>query len=99
MADTTGSDLLKTVFALLAERGWRGFDGTGLARRAGVSLARVYEELPHRVSLVIAHGRHLDRAMLESDASELDGLTPRERVFELIMRRLDAMGPFKEGLR
>ena len=26
-------------------------------------------------------------------------MTPRERVFELIMRRLDAMAPFKEGLR
>ena len=99
MAETTGSDLLKTAFALLAERGWRGFSRTELARRAGVSLARVYEELPSRVSLVIALGRHLDRAMLESDPSELDGMTPRERVFELIMRRLDAMAPFKEGLR
>lgn len=99
MAETTGSDLLKTAFALLAERGWRGFSRTELARRAGVSLARVYEELPSRVSLVTALGRHLDRAMLESDPSELDGMTPRERVFELIMRRLDAMAPFKEGLR
>jgi AcrR family transcriptional regulator len=99
MAETTGSDLLKTAFALLAERGWRGFSRTELARRAGVSLARVYEELPSRASLLAALGRHLDRAMLESDPAELDGMTPRERVFELIMRRLDAMAPFKEGLR
>ena len=52
MAETTGSDLLKTAFALVAERGWRGFSFTELARRAGVSLARVYAELPSRVSLV-----------------------------------------------
>lgn len=99
MAETTDADLLKTAFALLAERGWRAFSRTELARRAGVSLARVYEVLPSRLSLVTALGRQLDRAMLESNPAELDGMTPRERVFELIMRRLDAMAPFKEGLR
>ena len=37
--------------------------------------------------------------MLAIDMAELDGMSPRERVFELIMRRLDAMAPYKEGLR
>ena len=99
MAETTGPDLLKAAFALVAERGWRGFRRTELARRAGVSLARVYEELPTRASLVAALGRHLDRAMLETNPAELDGMTPRERVFELVMRRLDAMAPFRDGLK
>ena len=33
------------------------------------------------------------------ELAELDGMTPRERVFELVMRRLDAMAPYKDGLR
>src|SRR3954454_17077775 len=98
MAETTGSDLLKTAFALLAERGWRGFSRTELARRAGVSIARVYEELPSRVSLVTALGRHLDRAMLERVPSELHGMAAREVVVQLIMGRLEAKAAFKEVL-
>ena len=37
--------------------------------------------------------------MLDLELAELDGMTPRERVFELVMRRLDAMAPYKDGLR
>ena len=37
--------------------------------------------------------------MLDLPSAELDGMTPRERVFELVMRRLDAMAPYKRGLR
>ena len=35
--------------------------------------------------------------MLAIDMAELDGMSPRERVFELIMRRLDAMAPYQGG--
>ena len=49
--------------------------------------------------MLAALGRRLDETMLGMEPSELADLTPRERVFELIMRRLDAMAPFKRGLR
>ncbi|MFO1048032.1 MAG: TetR family transcriptional regulator [Geminicoccaceae bacterium] len=99
MATKDGTDLLKQAFALLAERGWRRFSFAELARRTGVGLAEVYAELPGRPALLRALGRRLDREMLQIDLAELDGMTPRERMFELIMRRLDAMVPYKEGLR
>ena len=62
-------------------------------------LAGVYAELPDRPPLLRVLGRRLDAEMLAIDMAELDGLTPRERLFELIMRRLDAMAPFKPSLR
>ena len=99
MATTDGTDLLGQAFALLAERGWRRFSFAELARRTGMGLAEVYAELPGRLALLPALGRRLDREMLGLDLAELDGMTPRERMFELIMRRLDAMGPYKDGLR
>ncbi len=92
-------DLLAMALALVAERGVRGFDRTELARRAGVPLVRVYEAFPSRRALVSALGRRLDRAMLELDAAELAPLSARERLFELIMRRLDAAAPLRPGLR
>ena len=99
MPETTETDLLKTAFAVIEEQGWHGFSRAEVARRAGVPLARVYAELPTRHAVLAALGRRLDETMLGMEPSELADLTPRERVFELIMRRLDAMAPFKGGLR
>ena len=94
-----GPDLLVLAFALIAERGWRGFGMTELARRADLPLAEVQAQLPDRAALAQRLARRLDSRMLDIKVAELDGLSPRERVFELLMRRFDAMAPFKEGLR
>ena len=99
MARKSEPDLISLAFQLVAERGWRRFSFTELARRAGVPLARVYAELPDRAALLRGLGRRLDAQMLDLELAELDGMTPRERVFELVMRRLDAMAPYKDGLR
>jgi AcrR family transcriptional regulator len=99
MAESSGTDLVRLAFELLAERGWERFSFAELARRAGTSLAEVYEEFPDRAALLRVLGRRLDAEMLALDLADLEGMSPRERVFELIMRRLDAMAPYKDGLR
>jgi AcrR family transcriptional regulator len=91
-------DLLAIAFALIAERGLRGFGLMAVATRAGVSPVEVYRELPGRRALLGALSRRVDEAMLAIDQMELVGLPPRDRVFELIMRRLDALAPFRDGL-
>jgi ubiquinone biosynthesis protein COQ9 len=99
MTEKPAPDLLKIAFDLLAERGWTGFSFAEVARRAGTTVAAVYAELPDRAALLRALGRRLDAAMLELVPAELDGMSIRERLFELIMRRLDAMADYREGLR
>lgn len=96
---TPEPDLIALAFQLVAERGWRHLSLTELARRADVPLARVHAELPDRSALVRRLGHRLDAQMLALPAQELDGMTPRERVFELVMRRFDAMAAYKDGLR
>jgi hypothetical protein len=44
-------------------------------------------------------GRRLDQRMLELSATDLDDMSVRERLFELIMRRFDAMRPYRDVLR
>lgn len=94
-----GPDLPALALALIAERGWRRFSFAELARRAAVPLAQVYAELPDRAGVLRALGRRLDAEMMAVTTADLEGMSPRERVFELIMRRLDAMGRYKPGLR
>lgn len=100
MAETGAqpSDLLVAAFDLIAERGWDGWTATLLSRRAGVPLAEVYRQFPRRTSMICALSRRVDETMLGFDPADMEGLPPRDRVFELLMRRLDALTPFRDGL-
>jgi hypothetical protein len=91
-------DLLMIAFGLLADRGWAGWTLMALAERADVSLSEAYRQLPDRRSVLCALSERVDQAMLEVDLRELEGLPPRDKLFELVMRRLDAMAPFRAGL-
>lgn len=94
----TRPDLLEAAFTHLAEVGWAGWSPKTLAATAGYDLAEVYDAFPTPAALAGQLGRRLDKAMLAIDPDELDGLSHRERLFELFMRRFDAMAPFKPGL-
>ena len=96
MAKRTRTRPPELAFALVAERGWRLQPGRA-GRRAGCRWRRSMPSCrPARLARRArppagrADARHLPLA-------ELDGMTPRERVFELMMRRFDAMAPYKGG--
>ena len=93
------ADLLVTAFDLIAEQGWRRLSLIAVARRAGVRPIEVYRELPGRGAVLRALSRRIDEAMLEIDEADLAGLPPRDRVFELMMRRFEALVPLRPGLR
>jgi hypothetical protein len=92
-------DLLEAAFTHLAEVGWAGWSPVALAAMTGHDLLEVYEAFPMPAALARRLGERLDRAMLAIPADELEGLSHRERLFELLMRRFDAMRPFKAGLQ
>jgi AcrR family transcriptional regulator len=94
----TGPDLLAAAFALIGDEGWRGFSFATLARRTGVSRVEIYRQFRSREALLSALNRRADEAMLAVDDAEIAGLPPRDRVFELLMRRLEAMVPYRAGL-
>ena len=91
-------DLLQAAFAQIAEVGWAGWSPKALAAATGYDLAEVYDVFPNPAALARRLGERLDRAMLAIPGDELKGLSHRERLFELFMRRFDAMAPFKPGL-
>ncbi len=97
-ASAPDPDLLTIAFALLVERGWAGLSLPALAERSGLPLVEVHRRLPDRRVVLRALSERVDQAMLEVDLGELEGLPPRDKLFELIMRRLDALAPFRAGL-
>ena len=95
---TATPDLLILAFEILAETGWRGFTFTELADRSGLAMTEVRQTFSGRAGLLDELSRRLDQAMLGFDPADMEGLPPRDRVFELIISRLEAMAPFRAGL-
>ncbi|MCS7268637.1 MAG: hypothetical protein N2038_02330 [Geminicoccaceae bacterium] len=98
MAQEARPDLLLEAWKLVAEKGWRGFSPIELARRTGRPLPEIYAVFTEPRDLLRALGHRLDAAMLDVPLAELERLSVRERLFELLMRRFEAMRPFRDGL-
>ena len=99
-ADDRGPvDHLDAALALIARDGWRAFSLPALAKAQGVPLGEIYRVYACRTAVLDQLGRRFDRSMLDLAAVELDEMSVRERLFELVMRRLDAMKPYRDLLR
>lgn len=102
MADADRSIQDKAVDALmdaLATRGWGDVSLADVAQGAGVSLADLRAAFPSTGAILGAFVRRIDLAVLKEDASDLKDEPVRERLFDLLMRRLDTLAPHKAALR
>lgn len=95
----SSADLLILALEIIAERGWSAFSFGELASRAESSLAEIRKHFKSQASILDALSLRLDDAMLAVDQEELADLPPRDRVFELMMSRLEAMAPLRAGLQ
>ncbi len=84
------------ALALAAERGWRRVSLGDIAAAAKLPLAELYGLYPSRAAILAAFFRGIDEAVLAQGKPE--GETPRDRLFDLLMRRFEAMRPHKPGL-
>ncbi len=91
--------MMDAFLKLLAEKGWHGFALRDVAEAAGVGLAELYIAFPSRTALVEAFLADIDHAVLDGTAPSLDpDETVRDRLFDTMMRRYDALRPHKEAV-
>ncbi|MFN9337386.1 MAG: TetR family transcriptional regulator [Alphaproteobacteria bacterium] len=96
---TTSSDeaLIAALWRVIAAHGWPGLTMRRLAAEAGIDTASLRERFPTRLGLLLLHGRMMDQAVLAGTIPGQGG-TERDRIFDVLMRRLDAMQPHREGI-
>ncbi len=92
-------DPIEAALALAAERGWRDVTLEAIAERAGLSLAALFETYPSKAALLGAFSRRIDAHILAARDEALADRAAHERLFDVVMRRFDALAPHKDALR
>jgi AcrR family transcriptional regulator len=96
------SDRDKAVDALMALLAEQSFEDIGLAEiagRAGLKLSQLRTEFGSTLAIVGAHIKDIDRAVLAGGGGDMAEEPARERLFDVLMRRLEVLAPYKEAVR
>jgi AcrR family transcriptional regulator len=84
---------------LAGERGWRNLTLGDIAQEAGVTLSALARNFGSRSDILDGFERMIDRRMLAGAiAGDIDD-KPRDRLFDIIMERFDALLPYRDGVR
>jgi AcrR family transcriptional regulator len=97
-ATTPEERLIDAAFALAQRQGWCRVGLGEIAAEAKLSLPDAYALHRSKIGILDSFRRRIDRAVLSGVAAD-SGDLPRDRLFDLLMRRFDALQPQKAALR
>ena len=90
---TDRDNIIAAFMALLAEKPFEDVGFGDICKRAGVTLAVARGEFGSTLAILAAHTKELDRKVLAGDENDMAEEPPRERLFDVLMRRIEAMAP------
>ena len=95
---THGGDeaIFDAAMRLAAEQGWNRLTLASIAEAANLPLVDLYKRFTTRQAILEGMRKAVDHAMLEGGAVP-DG-PARDRLFEVLMRRFDALAPWRAGV-
>jgi AcrR family transcriptional regulator len=96
---TDREKIIAALMALLAEKRIEEIGFGAIAERAGVSLVILRGEFGSKLAILAAHMKELDRKVLADAGTDMAEEPPRERLFDVLMRRIEAMAPYRESIR
>ena len=91
--------IVQALMNLAARKDWNEIEITDIANEAHVSLGESRDLYPSKGAVLGGFSRMIDHKVLEGSGDDLAGEPARERIFDVMMRRLDALAPYKPALR
>ena len=91
--------IMQAFMTLLAEQPIERIGLAEIAERAGVTLAELRGEFGTPLAILGAQVKELDRKVLAEVDPDMDEESPRERLFDVLMRRVELLAPHREAVR
>jgi AcrR family transcriptional regulator len=98
-AKTNREKIINALMELLAEERIEDIGFGAIARRAGLSLADCRAEFRSVLAILAAYTKDIDRQVLAGGDMDTEEEPPRERLFDILMRRLEALAAHKAAIR
>jgi len=92
------SALIEALFRVVAAHGWRGVTPGRLAEACGTPSGELAHRFTSRLSLLRLFGEVVAEEVARG-VPPWPGTVPRDRLFDVLMRGLDALAPLKPGLK
>jgi len=90
--------IIDAALACIARQGWRRLSLADIAAEAGLPILGVYRVYSSKPAILCAFFRRVDEAVLAAPLDSEPDERPRDRVFDLLMRRFDALTPYRAAL-
>ncbi|HEY6254327.1 MAG TPA: TetR/AcrR family transcriptional regulator [Xanthobacteraceae bacterium] len=91
--------IIEAFLSLLGEHSIEEIGFGQIAARAGVSLAELRNQFGSKLAILAAYMKDIDRHVLGGIDADISEEPPRERLFDVLMRRLEALAPHKAAVR
>src|SRR5205814_1850006 len=93
------SKIIAAFMELLAGHPIEEIGFADVAALAGVSLAELRDEFGSTLSILATYFKSVDRQVLAHGDADMAEEPSRERLFDVLMRRLEVLAPHKEAVR
>jgi len=90
--------IIDAALAAIETQGWRSLSLAAIATTAGLPILQVYRAFPSKAAILCGLLHRVDETVLAAPLEMPDDERPRDRVFDLLMRRFDALSPYKGAL-
>jgi AcrR family transcriptional regulator len=90
--------VVDALMALAANRDWSEISLSDIAAEAEISLADLRDLYPSKGAILAGFIRRIDRLTLDSTPKDLVGEAARDRLLDLMLRRFDALLPYRAAL-
>jgi len=97
--DDPREKLIDALVTLAAQKPWAEISLNDVAAQAGMSLTAFRDAFPSKGAILASFSRRLDRVVLDATTDDLAGESAKDRLFDVLMRRFDAMRPYKAALQ
>jgi AcrR family transcriptional regulator len=93
----TDTRLVAALWQVVATHGWPGVTMARIVVASGVPAAELRRRCPGPLALLRLHTRVTDQQVLAGTIPGQPG-SPRDRIFDVVMRRVDALQPHRAGI-
>jgi AcrR family transcriptional regulator len=91
--------IVAAFMQILAERPIEEIGFLEISTRAGVSLATLRDTFGSVLAILAAHIKEVDRQVLAGGDPDMAEEPPRERLFDILMRRIEVLAPHRRAVR